>query len=659
MPSPLKRLLSAASAGLLAYIAGVSAAAPAPHFVEGHAPELGGQHFVPVPELSDEFDADELNLDKWVRLDGNWPGRPPGIFDAASVSVRDGQLWITADRFDDPIVLHGQTWTHRGGLVGSQVPAQVGTYTEARMKVNATFMSSTFWLMAYPTDTPDGRRSVELDVVECVGVDSREHPDDPWWTKQWDQHYWLSIRNQGPSPDTALSQAQIAVGGNGDITEHWRTFACWWKSETEIWFYIDGKRVAVLNPGLPFDIPMRLRMVVETYDHNPPPEKGAPGSVFHPDGTKLSVEERSTRYEYVRTWRVGSAEDADVAPAAAVDAAAAPAADSAAADRFPTVRIAHTFAPPGESNVRSSFRLADGVALIGTEETGDIYKTTDAGQSWRKTIDTDERWEVSDVRNFIRAQDGAIYATTSEPATILRSSDEGETWGLLARPAASRTVALVQLDGGAILAGLRRSENNKISLVRSEDGFATHETVVLSPDLPRQNVTCLSDLGGGVVLAGIGYEESGKVFRSVDAGRTWTQTADFPNARDLMNFFRVDDRVYVMASGIATLYVSDDAGVSWSRSHQVWEKGFLGQSATLDHGGQRYRLLAATDQREKPVRHVVLISDDAGATWHEWIELARDHSGGASNLAVIDDGTVIVGTGNHAVQGFAYTLAID
>ena len=346
----------------------------------------------------------------------------------------------------------------------------------------------------------------------------------------------------------------------------------------------------------------------------------------------------------------------------AVPAAAqpAPADDPApsATNRFPRVRIAHTFAPPGESNVRSSFRLADGVALIGTEETGDIYKTTDAGQTWRKTIDTDERWEVSDIRNFIRAQDDTIYATTSEPATILRSLDEGETWSLLTKPAASRTVALVQLDGGAILAGLRRSENNKISLVRSEDAFATHDTVVLSDDLPRQNVTCLLDLGDGLVLAGIGFEASGKIFRSTDAGLTWTQTADFPDARDLMNFFREDEQIYVMASGIATLFKSDDAGVTWSKAHQVWEKGFLGQSAVIEHDGRRYRLLSATDQRVKPIRNVVLISDDAGDTWHEWIELATDKSGGASNLAVIDDHTVIVGTGNHAVQGFIYTLKI-
>ena len=67
---------------------------------------------------------------------------------------------------------------------------------------------------------------------------------------------------------------------------------------------------------------------------------------------------------------------------------------------------------------------------------------------------------------------------------------------------------------------------------------------------------------------------------------------------------------------------------------------------------------AATDQRKDARRHTVLISDDQGKSWEEWIELATDKSGGASNLAVIDDHTIVVGTGNHSVQGKAYTLKV-
>ena len=337
----------------------------------------------------------------------------------------------------------------------------------------------------------------------------------------------------------------------------------------------------------------------------------------------------------------------------------APAKDSAEAHRFPTVRIANTFAPPGESNVRSSFKLANGAALIGTEETGDVFKTTDAGKTWARTIDGGDAWSIQDVRNFIRADDGRLYATTSEPALVLRSDDEGKSWDIVARPKASRTVALKQLDTGEILVGLRRSKNDRISIVRSADHFKSFDTIVLDDKLPRQNTTCLIDLGKGVVLCGVGYEESGKVFRSTDAVLTWEQTAEFPKARDVMNFFTVGDKVFVLTSGIATMFASDDAGKTWTRHAQIWKKGFLGQHAILKSGGRTFHLLCATDQREDLKRHVVLISDDAGETWHEWIELAIDKSGGASNLAVIADGTIIVGTGNHSVQGNVYTLKVQ
>ncbi|MEM7756373.1 MAG: hypothetical protein AAF297_12155 [Planctomycetota bacterium] len=331
---------------------------------------------------------------------------------------------------------------------------------------------------------------------------------------------------------------------------------------------------------------------------------------------------------------------------------------AADASRFPAVTVTDVFAPPGESNVRSSFALGDGAALIGTEETGDVYKTTDSGRSWVKMIDGGDDFGIQDVRNFLRGQDGLLYATTSEPALVLRSDDEGESWAKLVEAPASRTVALEQLADGTMIVGLRRSENDRISVLRSGDGFESFEVVVLDDDLPRQNTTCVFETSTGAVLAGVGFELSGKVFRSADAGRTWTQTAEFAEARDLMDFFEIDGRLFVTASGIATIYVSDDDGRSWSRHAQIWDKGFLGEHAELEFGGQTYHLLSGTDQRADIKRHVVLISADAGETWREWIELTTDVSGGASNLEVIDGRTVIVGTGNHAVQGRVWTLTV-
>ena len=327
-------------------------------------------------------------------------------------------------------------------------------------------------------------------------------------------------------------------------------------------------------------------------------------------------------------------------------------------DRYPKVEVVGVFEPPGESNVRSSFQVDDDAALIGTEETGDIFKTTDGGGTWRKVWDGGEAWNIQDVRNYIRAQDGHIYITTSEPALVARSMDEGESWDVLARAQSSRTVGLVELDSGTMLVGLRRSENDRTSILRSTDVFKSFDWIKVMPEGPRQNVTCFGYWGGEDVWAGIGYEGSGKIFHSADEGKTWQQKADFHEARDLMDFFRHGDNLYVFASGIATLFKSTDGGETWTTARQIWSKGFLGQCVPITWEGQTFWIMTATDQTEKPYRHVVLITDDPGGEWTEWIELGRDTSGGASNEAPLTANRLVVGTGNHAAQGRAYTLEI-
>jgi photosystem II stability/assembly factor-like uncharacterized protein len=337
--------------------------------------------------------------------------------------------------------------------------------------------------------------------------------------------------------------------------------------------------------------------------------------------------------------------------------------------RFPSIEQVHVFEPVGETNVRSSFRFTEDIGFIGTEETGDIFKTVNGGLSWRKVWDGGERWEIADVRNFIRAQDGHIYITTTEPGTVSRSMDEGESWDIIARAPASRTVGLIQLESGDMLVGLRRSDNGKTSILRSRDHFRTFEWLPISSTELRQNVTTFGHWGGSEVLAGVGFEGPGKIYKSKDNGLTWSKKAEFPDARDLMNFFKAGDDIYVLASGIATLYKSSDDGETWSKARQFWEKGFLGQCVPYELNGRSFLLMTATDQTKETYRHLVLISDDAGKSWFEWLDLleekkgkvysAKDSGGGASNIAVLSKNTIVVGVGNHAVQGRAFTIQVS
>ena len=102
--------------------------------------------------------------------------------------------------------------------------------------------------------------------------------------------------------------------------------------------------------------------------------------------------------------------------------------------RFPKVEVAGVFEPTGESNVRSSFQLTEGVGLIGTEESGDIFKSEDSGMTWRKVWDGGDSWKIWDVRNFIRAADGFLYITTTEPA-LTGISSKPAIWRVFSSPA--------------------------------------------------------------------------------------------------------------------------------------------------------------------------------------------------------------------------------
>ena len=41
------------------------------------------------------------------------------------------------------------------------------------------------------------------------------------------------------------------------------------------------------------------------------------------------------------------------------------------------------------------------------------------------------------------------------------------------------------------------------------------------------------------------------------------------------------------------------------------------------------------------------------------IELAKDETGGASNVTLVNEHTLIVGTGNHSAQSHVYTLEVQ
>ena len=256
-------------------------------FAQPAAPN--GKKWEKIEVMSDEFNGSSLNNNKWAINSPQWEGRRPARFETSSVSVADGDLKISASKKTNPF----NGWTHNGGLVRSKTRNTYGYY-EARMKGNKTFMSSTFWLINKSNEGSGcDIRTTELDITETVGLNSNG--------ANWVNNMIINMNSNTHSRNTNCNNTPVGQQGNKaplgeESWKNYHIYGVWWKSKSEILFYLDDKFVGQIKPPADFDLPMYLRMVVETYDWNPP-KAGQ-------DGMNNSLENRTTYYDWVRSYKL-------------------------------------------------------------------------------------------------------------------------------------------------------------------------------------------------------------------------------------------------------------------------------------------------------------------------------------------------------------------
>ncbi|TXE13882.1 family 16 glycosylhydrolase [Seonamhaeicola algicola] len=265
----------------------------APYFLKGQDPKPTGGKWKLVKNMSDEFNGKKVNENKWQISGQGWIGRAPGLFQAENIKVKNGKLQITTKKLAKPIIKNGKTFTHGGGYVGSYEGMTYGYY-ECKMKANKTFMSSTFWLINEGRDNKGcDKRTTELDIQECVG----EIVSDAKWMIGFDQKMNSNTHSrnipEGCDYEKGSNKSSGQIGGK--VYDDYHVYGVWWKSKDEVLFFLDGKLVNKVTPPADYNIAMHLRMVVETYDWNPVPTDG---------GMNYSAEDRTTSYDWVRTWKM-------------------------------------------------------------------------------------------------------------------------------------------------------------------------------------------------------------------------------------------------------------------------------------------------------------------------------------------------------------------
>lgn len=163
---------------------------------------------------------------------------------------------------------------------------------------------------------------------------------------------------------------------------------------------------------------------------------------------------------------------------------------------------------------------------------------------------------------------------------LLRSTDGGGTWNARPVPSAHyRAIASHPTTPAVVLAaGVRvNSADTPVSgvMLRSIDGGVTFDEVAVT-GLPPVTRLRLCQTDPNIVYAGTGvYPTDGSLWKSTDAGVSWTKLAGLPAGQQAEGLVVADDCKSVtvsisgFVSGGAGIYSSNDGGATWTGPHNV------------------------------------------------------------------------------------------
>jgi photosystem II stability/assembly factor-like uncharacterized protein len=245
----------------------------------------------------------------------------------------------------------------------------------------------------------------------------------------------------------------------------------------------------------------------------------------------------------------------------------------------------------GEQTLRGNVSHGDG-----------MYKSTDAGKTWRKLPGLDDTRHISRVRVHPRNPDLVYVAAIghafgpNEQRGIFRSKDGGKTWEkiLYRGPQAGGIDLTFDPTNASVLYAslwqvIRRpwafeSGGPASGLFKSTDGGDTWAEITRNPGLPRGMV---GKIGVTVSAAApdrvwaIVEAEDGGVFRSENGGATWARVNESRDLRQRAWYYsriyadpQNAERVYVLNVGF---YRSNDGGRTFAQiptphsdNHDLW-----------------------------------------------------------------------------------------
>ena len=252
-----------------------------------------GYRWVINVQFSDEFNGNELDKTKWKDTYGGWQGRPPAMFIPEAITVKNGNLEIKSGVLDKP----HRDYTIFGGAVSSKTYDAFYGYYECRAKASKIAMSTTFWLsnekkLFKASDCQSDSYSLELDIQEAVGGGTVY----PKFRKGMNSNTHYRYIQCGARKEEFISKG-TGTELRSEVSDEFHIYGAWWKNANEVSFYandefFDNVKFKTDITDKPFDRPMKLNMVTETYDWQPPP----------PHDDLLNDEINTAYYDWVRSY---------------------------------------------------------------------------------------------------------------------------------------------------------------------------------------------------------------------------------------------------------------------------------------------------------------------------------------------------------------------
>lgn len=249
----------------------------------------------------------------------------------------------------------------------------------------------------------------------------------------------------------------------------------------------------------------------------------------------------------------------------------------------------------GRSTAVTGIADAPDTFLMGSTG-GGVWKSEDAGQSWRNISDGFFGGAVGaiDVADsdpnviFVGTGSGDVRGNSSQGRGVWKSNDAGRTWTFAGLPesGAIRRIVIHPTNPDIVYAtafGHLFGRNRERGIYRSKDGGTTWQQVLYLNDSTGASDLAMNPRNPRVLYAGMWRAErkpwtmisgggDGGVYKSVDAGDTWTKLAGgLPTGIVGKVGVTVSpanpDRVWALveAEPDGGLYRSDDAGKTWSR----------------------------------------------------------------------------------------------